>query len=869
MPLLTTKLIIPPLRPGLVLRGRLARRLEPAAYRKLTLVSAPAGFGKTTLLSTWARSQVTEGGAMRVAWLSLDESDNDPVRFFGYLIAALHGADPHVGLTAQTLLEASQPPAGEAICTSLINDLAASSPLVALVLDDYHLIRSQAIHQWLTFLLEHQPAGLQLIVATREDPALPLTKLRGRGELNEIRQADLQFTADEAAGFLRETMGMDLATSEVAALHRRTEGWIAGLQLAATSLRGRRDVAQAVQSFAGSNRYILDYLMDQVFDQQAAGVQDFLLKTAVLDRLAAPLCDEVTGRDDGAAMLLALEKSNLFLIPLDESRCWFRYHHLFAELLRHRLQVTCTHEFRRSLHTRASAWFETQGQMADAIEHALRGEDWERAARLLRTECGEFSKRGEITTLLRLLRSLPEDLVLGDPKLAHEYSWALILTDQLEAAEHVLAAVEAAGSDDPAMPGNVAAARAYIARARGDHEAAVHLSEQALVLLPPESHDTRGIVALNLGITRWFMGQLPACERALAEAARATLASGNQYAHFAALAFQSRTEAARGRLRAAAAMGRRIVTEGEQLPVAALAHIDLAKVLYEWNDLEGAAAHLEQGLRLAQRNSLSEYQVTGYMLLALVRQLLGDRAAADEARTRTWVVAEQGDTSPTARLLALAYEILVLLAGGDVRSAAEVGARLPPADQPEPPPTMLLTLLARSRLLLAQGEFGAAAGLLAARRALAEQAGWTSARIQTTALQALVAPTRDERAALLGEALVAAAPEGYVRSFLDGGVPMAGLLRELAVTGRLPDYAQTLLSLIASPAPGTTPAVLSERELEVLRLLAAGHTNREIAQSLYLSVNTVKSHLKNLYAKLEVGDRRQAVTRATHLGLFD
>jgi LuxR family maltose regulon positive regulatory protein len=874
MPLLTTKLVIPPVRPGLVLRLRLVGQLEPGGYPKLTLVSAPAGFGKTTLLSAWARHQTIANRAVRIAWLSLDESDSDPVRFFAYLIAALHGADPQVGLTAQTLLEASQPVAGEAICSSLINDVAAAPAPVALVLDDYHLVRNQAIHQWLGFLVDHQPTQLHVIVATREDPPLPLSKLRGRGQLSEIRQADLQFTVEEAAGFFSETMEMDLTTSEVVALHRRTEGWIAGLQLAATSLRGRHDISQAVQSFAGSNRYILDYLMDQVFEQQAASVQDFLLKTAVLDRLTPSLCDDVIARTDSATTLLALEKSNLFLIRLDESQNWYRYHRLFAELLRHRLQVTGTRELIRSLHGRASAWFERQGQLAEAIEHALRGEDWGRAARLLRAEAAEFSKRGEITTLLRYFRSLPEELVRADELLAHEYGWALILTDQLEAGEELVAAAEAASGDDPAMPGNVAAARAYIARARGDNQAAVRLSEQALALLPRESHATRGIVALNLGITRWFMGQLPECERVLAEAARATLASGNRYAHFAALVFQSRTEAARGRLRAAATIGRRIIAEGPELPVTSLAHIDLAKTLYEWNDLEPAAEHLEQGLSLAQRSSISEYQVTGYMLLGLVRQVQGHQVAAREARAQAWTVAERADVSLTARAQALAYEILVLLAAGEVEEAAALVDRLPSADHPEPAPTMLLTLLARARLLLAQGELAAAADVLAAQRALVKRSGWTSALIQTLALQALAARTRDEQAALLGGALAAAAQEGYVRSLLDGGAPMQQLLWELAAIGRLPAYGERLLGLIGTPMSGEptadagAAAGLTERELEVLRLLAAGRTNREIAQALYISINTVKSHLKNVYAKLEVGNRRQAVSRATHLHLI-
>jgi len=463
VPLLTTKLYIPLVRPELVSRPRLIERLNAGLHRKLTLVSAPAGFGKTTLLSEWV------GGCERpVAWLSLDESDSDPARFFTYLIAALQRVDPGIGQGAQAMMQSPQPPPPEVLLTALINDIAAASQPFLLVLDDYHLITALAIHQLLAFLLEHQPPQMHLVIATREDPPLPLSRLRARGQTVEIRQADLRFTPEETADFLRRVTQADLSSADVAALQQRTEGWIAGLQLAALSIRGHEDVQRLVQSFTGSHRYILDYLMDEVFQQQSADVQDFLLRTSILDRFTAALCDAVAERDDSRQVLLALEQANLFIVPLDESRQWYRYHRLFADLLRHRSQMAGLQGLVPHLHRQASQWYEANGFPAEAVHHALAGSDWERAATLIQDLSSMMLKRGEVVTLLGWFQALPDEVVLANPRLCYEYSWPLILSDRIDAAEPYLARAEQVALENGITPllGEIAIAKTHIARAR-------------------------------------------------------------------------------------------------------------------------------------------------------------------------------------------------------------------------------------------------------------------------------------------------------------------------------------------------------------------------------------------------------------------
>jgi LuxR family maltose regulon positive regulatory protein len=879
-PLLTTKLHIPPIRPESVSRPRLTERLNEGVTRKLTLVSAPAGFGKTTLVTEWL-----SGLDRPHTWLSLDENDNDPARFFTYLLAALQklalspveGIGPNIGHAAQAMLQAPQPPPPESFLTSLINDIAATPQAFVLVLDDYHLIHTMPIHQQLTFFLEHQPPQMHLVITTREDPPLPLFRWRARGQTVEIRQADLKFTEEETADFLQRVMRLELSSTDVAALHQRTEGWIAGLQLAALSMRGRDDVHQLVQSFAGSHRYILDYLIEEVFQRQPADVQDFLLKTSILDRFTAPLCNAVTERDDSRDVLLALEQGNLFTVPLDESRQWYRYHRLFADLLRHRLDMVCESKHVALLHKRASQWYETNGFPADAVHHALTGSNWDRAATLILNVGESMLKDGEVTTLLAWLQALPDEEVRARPGLCLSYSWALVLTGQMDGAESYLGQAEQTAQDDAVLLGEIIAAQAYIARARGDDRRTIELSQRALSLLPQADHTTCSVVALNLGIAHWSSGHLTEAEQALTEADYAAQQSGNIYARLTALCFLGTIQAAWGRLHRAAELFRQATRLGGQSPGTALAHNDLGALLYEWNDLEAAADHLQRGIELGQRGGNVEVQIASYRTLARVKQAQGDASAALGALQEAHELAREKDVPPVIHARNAACHVQIALAQDDTATAIRWAEQA--TEHADASPFYPLLGLTQARLLLAQNEKTAAAEQFEALYETAVSAGWQFGVVEVRALQALAAPTPTAALTFLTDALTLAQPEGNVRTFLDKGEPVAALLRQAASQGIAPSYVAKLLAAFDAEAPirpvRPTPRLpaqpliepLSERELEVLDLLADGQTNHEIAQALHVSVNTIKTHLRNIYGKLGVHNRREATAQAKKLGL--
>ena len=915
-PLLTTKLHIPPIRSELVSRPRLTERLNEGTTRKLTLVSAPAGFGKTTLLSEWAaylrlpiadfrlsvdsaeianrKSQIQN----RVAWVSLDKDDSDPARFWAYFIAALQTVQAEAGNAILAAFQSPQPPPIEMVLTTLINEIAAMPHHFALVLDDYHQIEAQPIHKALAFLLDHLPPQMHLVIAGRADPPLPLARLRGRGQLTELREDDLRFTPDEAAAFLNQVMGLNLSEQDVAALEARTEGWIVGLQLAALSMRGRQDVGQFVKSFTGSHRYILDYLIEEVFQQQSADVQDFLLRTSILNRLTAPLCDAVLDIRDwrldiGPAqaqypisniqypsyqMLEQLEAANLFIIPLDQERRWYRYHRLFADLLRHRLDRVCEPKQVALLHAQASQWYETNVFPADAVHHALAAHDWERAATLVQDLSGSLLERGEVMTLLGWLRALPDEVVRARPQLCLECSWALILTGQLDAAESYLAQAEQAAQDDAPSLGGIVAAQAYIARTRGDARRTIELSQQALTLLPQYDLSARSVVAVNLGIAHWSSGHLTEAEQALIEADHAAQQSGNMYVRLTALSFLGTIQAARGRLHQAAELFRQATRLGGQSPAIAHAHIEFSALLYEWNDLEAAADHPQRGIELSQRGGNVEVQISGYRVLARVRQAQGDASAALAALQKAHQLARDHDVTPFVRARNAAYHVQIALAQDDVAMAMHWAEQV--TEDADAFPVYSFLCLTPVRLLLAQNEKAAAARQLEALYEMAVGAGWQFGVVEVRVLQALAAPTPTTALSFLADALTLAQPEGYVRTFVDKGEPMAALLREAASQGIATDYVDKLLAAfgvweyggmgVLPPLPHTQPLIepLSDRELEVLQLLADGQTNHEIAQALCVSINTVKTHLKNIYGKLGVHNRREAAAKARELDLL-
>ena len=627
-PPLLTKLYVPHLRAEHLLRPRLTGRLDEGLTRKLTLVCAPAGYGKTTLVAEWIagrtsaptthiagvselrRSSPVGINIPRVAWLSLEASDSDPARFLTYLVAALQQIDPAIGHgiepNLRSSMQGSPPPSHEALLTPLINCVAAVSFPFVLVLDDYHLITALAVHLLVAFLLEHQPPQMHLVIATRDDPQLPLAKWRARGQIVEIRQGDLQFTGEETLEFLRRMAQTELPAAGLAAVQQRTEGWPAGLELLAHSLRSCDDVPALLESFTGSDRYILDYLMEEVVERQPTDIQDFLLKTSVLDRLSAPLCDAVTERTDSDALLLTLDQRNLFIVPLDRSRQWYRYHHLFADLLRHRLALQAPDSVAQ-LRVRASRWHAENGFPAAAVRHALAAHAWNEAAELISRLTADLLKRGEITTLLGWYRALPDTLVRGQAELCAGMSWPLILSGQVDEAESYLSLAER-GPDgdgetslrDNVFAGTITAARAYIARIRGDGRRAMELSEQALALLPHDDPQARSVVATNLGIAYWYTGKLDRADQVLGEAVEMGRRSENRYAGLAAQLFICKIQAARGSLEQAADGYRQVIRLGRDLPFVALAHSDLAKVLFDRNELAAAAAHADQAVAVKQ-----------------------------------------------------------------------------------------------------------------------------------------------------------------------------------------------------------------------------------------------------------------------------
>lgn len=883
-PLLTTKLYTPPPQAELVSRQRLTERLNAGMNRRLILVSAPAGYGKTTLLSDWAhRSEL----GPRVAWISLDKGDNDPVRFWAYFVAALGGLQPGFGENALALLHSPQPPPIETVLAPLINEITTISVDFALVLDDYHIIESQPIHNGVTFILDHLPPQMHLVIATRTDPPLPLPRLRGRGEVIEVRTDDLRFTPDEADTLLNRVLSLGLSQEHVAVLEARTEGWIVGLRMAALSMREWKDIDGFIAAFTGTHRYILDYLIEEVLQQQAAEVQDFLLKTSVLDRLIAPLCNAVTGRDDSHGILLAIEHANLFIVPLDESRQWYRYEHLFATLLRHRLEVTLGTDHVELLQKRASQWYESNGFPADAVDHAIAAHDWERAATLIQNVGTSFGNRGEVMTLLNWLQALPGDVLRARPELCIMYGWALVLTGHSDAAESYLRQAEQVAHDDPIRLGDIMALQAYITRMRGDASRTIELSERALSLLPKDNTETRCVVALNLGIARWHSGHLMEAEQALTEANRGAQQVGDHFVGLTALSFLGFIRAARGKLHEAAELAQQAIGLVEKSPAITHVQLLLSVLCYEWNDLAAAADHIWRAVELSQRIGHVEMQCSGYRFLARIKQAQGDKSAALEALQKAHQAASEKDVPQFEHARNAACHVEMALAQGDLATALRWADKV--SGDADASPFHPRLGLAQARLLIARGEKQAATDELRTQYEKARRAGWQHGMVETRVLQALAAPTSTAALAFLTDALKLAQPEGYVRTFVDKGEAIAELLSQAVSQSVAPDYVAKLLAALEAEAkgrrrpeealepcaplrhrPSGQPLVepLSERELEVLGLVVAGLSNREIAERLIISVGTAKTHVHNILTKLNVQGRTGAIARARELDLI-
>jgi len=924
--LLATKLHVPTARPGQVPRPRLTERLDQGVARGLVLVCAPAGYGKTALLADWAQRCRPQA-----AWLSLDDGDNDPARFWRHAVAAVDRVRPALGARLRPLLGPPAPASFGPLVTTLINELAigAGDDGIVLVLDDYHVLESPAVHESVEFLLRHRSPGLDLVLASRADPPLALARLRARGQLTELRAADLRFSTAEAAGLLAQvgagpTTG--LPDTAVAALTGRTEGWAAGLQLAGLSLRGQQDVTGFVAAFTGSNRYVLDFLAEEVLDRQSGPVRTFLLETSVLERLSGQLCDAVTGRTGSQGLLEQLEAAGLFLVPLDEVRGWWRYHHLFADLLRARLRAQRPARLAQ-LHREAAAWSAEHGLIDDAIRHALGAGETSWAARLIEQNFDAVhGQRGEAVTTARWLAGLPADLVRSRPRLLLAQAVPLATSGRLAAAQQLAEAAEAAsleaarqaspgppgaagqdGAGEPFeptsgpagsllvnVPATLALLHGYLAQLRGDVDGTAEFAARGLAQTRDGEWLLRSIGQGQLAVAAWLSGGLPEAERAFTEAIAGRQAAGLPTWSAWASYELSQVQQAQGRLDAVVRTCQEALdaaaTAGQApLPAAGPAHVGLAEVAYQRNDLDSALRHVTEGIALCRSFVYTLPLAAGLTTLAWIRQATGDPAGALAA------VGEAVQASPGPPGLVNpvpALQARLLLAQGDVAGAqrwtAEAG--LHPDGEPSYPrePGELVV----ARVLLAQGRPGVALSLLDRLHAAALAQNRVGSLIETGALRALaLAASGDEPGAVtaLADALVLACPPGYVRVFADEGPPMAALLGRLVAAQRAEHAAARRVPLgclarlqrafDAGPgrtAPGARPAAtvpgivepLTSRELEVLGMLAAGRPNQAIARELVVSLDTVKKHVGHVLAKLGAANRTEAVARARQLGLI-
>ncbi len=893
VPVLATKFFAPVWRGSQVSRPRLVERLDGRS--KLVLLSAPAGFGKTTLLAEWLTATDRP-----VAWLSLDNDDNNPATFWTYVFRALHLRYPEVGGSAAAILEAAQlPPPIENLLVTVLNEVAALPGEVVLALDDYHVISSQPVHDGMAFLVEHAPPNLRLVIASRSDPTLPLSRLRATGAITEVRAADLRFSPLEATAFLRATMGLDLAPEAVAALESRTEGWIAALQLAALSMQGRDDVAGFIAAFTGNNRYIVDYLVEQVLRRQPEDIRSFLVHTSILDRLRAPLCDAVTGRADAKAILETLERANLFLVPLDDRRQWYRYHHLFADVLRLHLEDE-TPELVSKLHLRASDWFEADGQRAEAIRSALAGGHFRQAAQLVSIEADATARHHQPRKLVDWLRRLPEDVIRSMPILSVYYGLALQAMGDLEEsaarlndAEKALDAGALAGESAAleSLRARISLGRGYLSMAANDVTATVEHATRALGLLVESEYHWRGTGAALLSLARWAQGDLLSAVpthavgvESFERAGDSVLAVTSAFAHADLLKARGLLTDARRRYERSLHLA--MAQDGPAVLAAANLHFGLCDLFCEFNDLTTAVEHLHQAeaLNIPAGPPRTEYRYR--VAQARVFQVKGDLAAALAMLDEAEALYLRGSI-PNVRPVA-AWRARLLIAAGRLDEAVRwvEGEGLAPDD--ELAYTREYHHITLARVLLARyvaehdtSALAKAEHLLQRLQEAAEAGGRGGAVIETLVLRALADQALgDIGGALthLADAFRLAAPEGYVRMFLDEGAPMHNLLRHAVGQGIGGDYARRLLGEFGDGGPRATapsqlgvpalPESLTSRELEVLRLVAVGMQNQAIADHLVISLPTVKRHIANVYGKLDVGTRTAAVARATELKLL-
>jgi LuxR family maltose regulon positive regulatory protein len=892
--LLTTKLFIPPSRPGLVARVSLLEKLDSGlnARQRLLLISAPAGFGKTTLLSAWLDRLMQRG--MQVCWVQLDKGDNDRVRFLSYVIAALQTLEANLGQTAQALLRAplnvGNEQASEASVAALLNDLVGSTAEKVIVLDDYHTITAQSVHDTLAFLIDHLPPNVQIVVAGRTDPPLSLARLRATGQLTEIRASDLRFTLAETTIFLNDVRQIGLTVEQIAALDQQAAGWIVGLQLAALSMQGRRDFNAFLATFGGSNRYVLDYLIEEVLQRQPTELQDFLVRTSIPDRLTGSLCDALTDRADGAALLQQLEQANLFIDPLDQERTWYRYHPLFAEFLRNRLSQQRPATEIAALQRRASLWHEQHGLWNAAVNHALQGQDFERAARLIeQTARDTWITRGESGTLLEWITALPEETRRAHSRLLTIQAWALMADGQSEAAEACAQGVlDTTAPENTELIGEAEAIGAIITALHNNMPRTIELAQRALAHLPASDRFLRGLVALQLGLAYDMAGRVAEAGRSYEEAAAIGRKANLTFIRMMAATQLADLKVVQGQLRAAATMYHQTIqlsTEPDkQLPIVSMVYSSLGRLQYEWNDLEQAAHTLHESITWGQRWAAADIRSIGLLYLAYIQLAQQQPQAARELMQQAEHALHERIVSPLSLDVARLHQARLALLLGDL-SAAQDWAEDYQRHLSELPAALRISGVAVvARIWLAQGQADRVCELIGPRAETLESAGLIGSAIEYLLLHALALRALDRFTAarsILLRTLTLAEPGGYVRLFVDEGSAMQSLLSDLRSTlkrqndQRLLPYLQKLLAAFpASSGKESRSDIqqliepLSDRELEVLRLIADGYSNQEIAARLVVALSTIKTHINNIYGKLGVQSRTQALARARTLNLL-
>jgi LuxR family maltose regulon positive regulatory protein len=900
--LLSTKLYIPPSQPNLISRPRLIQQLNEGLSRTsgITLVSAPAGSGKTTLISRWL-----EQAHFPAAWLSLDEDDNDLVRFWTYFAATLQTIHPATATHVLDLLHSTALPKSRVFLTLLINDLAVISEKMILVLDDYHVIQTEAIDETLAFFIEHMPPSMHLVICSRADPNMPIARLRARGQLTELRGSDLAFTQAETAQFLEQVTNISFTESDVTSLYNHIEGWIAGLQMAALVLNRRETggVAQFIEEFTGSHRYIMDYLVDEVLQQQPAEVQTFLLYTSVLDQFCAPLCvaifqESKTLNNDRAffpspvlfdahkvqEVLAHLERANLFITPLDGQHRWFRYHHLFADLLRHRLGQMYPNQH-ALLHMKASQWYEKAGMIGPAVRHALVAQAFGRAARLVEQIAPMMIQYSELSRMLRWLDTLPDDEVLSHPLLALYFGWSLLLSGKLKQTAVYLEEIQARLDADqskqtPEVQGHIAAMQAYLVRETGDLTSTISLSQQALAHLPKQDTLLRAMVALNLAITYYLEGAFEPASKLLTEIIDTGGTSQLMANTLSAVYLKAQLLRAQGSLQEALQLCQESLTlvlqnSWQNIPAVGFVYVSYGELLRERNELVTAAEYLEKGIKLGQEGGHPHISIIGHIWQAWLRQTQRDSTESHTSIRVAFQLVQDHQVSLFWPLPSAAcYQARLWIAQGNL-SAASRWAETAGIDQADSPISFFYEVqnLAFARLLIAQGNLDPAEALLERLYQTAQSAGRTGSLIEILILQAITSSAQNragESLSALEQALSLAEPEGFVRIFIDEGKPLIKLLRRAVVQGIHVPYALRLLQAFGEGAIISQPLIvpLSERELEILRRIAAGYSNQEIAQDLVIAVSTVKKHVNNIYGKLGVGSRTRAVAMARELRLL-